>query len=163
MRALSCRDSRFWMVLSIVTLLAGLSACGSDTKEEQKGTAPGIPPSSGGGASISGTITLDPTLKEKVSKAPLLMIMASTSPEPTKPAIIVKRVADATFPVDYNLTAEDVTLVGSRFEGKMYVSARIDPEGMVGPPRAGILEGIYPGNPVPVGSGKVDIVINKAY
>jgi hypothetical protein len=91
------------------------------------------------------------------------MIMASTSPESSKPALAVKREADASFPYEYKLTAEDITLVGSSFSGKMYVTARIDPAGMVGPPRPGTFEGTYSGNPVPVGSSKVDIVINKAY
>jgi amidase len=91
------------------------------------------------------------------------VIMASVSSEPTKPALVVKRVAAASFPYDYKLTADDITLVGSSFSGKMYVTARVDAAGMIGPPRAGTFEGTYSGNPVPVGSTKVDIVINKAY
>ena len=155
------QHSRFRTVLAVAALIVGLSACGGDKKQEQKGSLPAMPATPRD--QISGTITLDAALKEKVSKTPLLMIMASTSPEPSKPAIIVKRVADAAFPFDYQLTAEDITLVGSRFEGTIYVSARIDPDGMVGPPRPGTLAGSYPGNPVAVGSSKVDIVINKAY
>ena len=91
------------------------------------------------------------------------MIIASTSSDPNKPPVVVKREAGASFPHDYKLTAEDITLVGSSFEGKMYVAARIDPVGMVGPPRPGTFDGAYPGNPVPVGSSNVDIVINKAH
>ena len=45
----------------------------------------------------------------------------------------------------------------------MYVTARIDPAGMVGAAKPGTLEGTYSGNPVAVGSTNVDIVINKAY
>jgi hypothetical protein len=148
---------------AVMMLLVGLSSCERDQKQEPKTAAPGAAPVPTGDASISGTITLDPALKDKPSKAPLLMIIASTSPEPNKPAIIVQRSADVTFPYQYKLTAEDITLVGSRFEGNMYVSARIDPEGKVGPPGPGTLDGSYPGNPVPVGSSKVDIVINKAH
>lgn len=147
------------MMLAIAAILAGLNACGGDKKQEQKTSAPGAISE----AAISGTITLDLTLKDKVGKAPLLMIMASTSSDPSKPALVVKREADASFPYDYKLTAEDITLVGSSFQGKMYVTARIDPDGMVGPPRPGTFDGTYPGNPVRVGSSKIDIVINKAY
>jgi len=154
---------KFWAISAVVVLLAGLNSCGRDQKQEQKAAAPGGAPVPTGDASISGTITLDPGLKDKLGKAPLLMIIASTSSEPTKPAIIVQRSADITFPYQYKLTAEDITLVGSRFEGNMYVSARIDPEGNVGPPGPGTLDGSYPGNPVPVGSSKVDIVINKVH
>jgi len=152
---------RFWTIVAVTTLVVG--ACGGDKKQEQKAAEPGGAPIPTGEASISGTITLDPTVKDKIGKAPLLMIIASTSPEPNKPAIVVQRLSDATFPYQYKLTAEDITLVGSRFAGNMYVSVRIDPEGMVGSPRPGTLEGSYPGNPVPVGSSKVDVVINKVY
>jgi hypothetical protein len=89
--------------------------------------------------------------------------MASPSAAPNKPAIVVKRVSGATFPYQYKLTSEDITLVGSTFEGKMHVTARIDPAGMVGAAKPGTLEGTYSGNPVTVGSTNVDIVINKAY
>ncbi len=142
------------MMLAIAAIMAGLNACGGDKKQEQKTSAP---------PAISGTITLDPALKDKVGNAPLLMIIASTSSDPSKPALVVKREANASFPYDYKLTAEDITLVGSSFEGKMYVTARIDPVGMVGPPRPGTFDGTYSGNPVPVGSSKVEIVINKAH
>jgi hypothetical protein len=64
---------------------------------------------------------------------------------------------------DDEFTAEDITLVGSAFRGEMYVTARIDLAGMVGPPRPGTFDGTYPGNPVSVGSNKVDIAINKAH
>jgi hypothetical protein len=77
--------------------------------------------------------------------------------------LVVQREANASFPHPYKLTAEDITLVGSSFEGKMYVTARIDPAGTVGPPRPGTFDGAYAGNPVPVGSRNVDIVINKAH
>ncbi len=150
-------------MLAVAALTIGISSCGGGKKEEQGTGKPGGAPATSGEASISGTITLDPALKEKVGKEPLLMIMASMSPEPNKPAIIVKRVAEASFPYDYKLTAEDITLVGSSFQGKMYVSARIDPAGMVGAPQSGTFEGVYPGNPALMGSSKVDIVINKTY
>ncbi|TAJ91956.1 hypothetical protein EPO44_14270 [bacterium] len=154
---------KFWTILTIAALMIGMSSCGGGKKEEQGTGKPGGAPGTSGEASISGTITLDPALKDKVGKEPLLMIMASMSPEPNKPAVIVKRVAEASFPYGYKLTAEDITLAGSSFQGKMYVSARIDPAGMVGAPQPGTFEGVYPGNPVPVGSSKIDIVINKAY
>ena len=142
--------------ISIIACAAGLAGCGGDKKDDQAG-APTAE------AAIAGTISLDPALKNKAGKAPLLMIIASTSSDPSKPGVIVKRVAEATFPYAYKLTAEDITLVGTNFTGNMYVSARIDPAGMVGPARPGTLEGVYAKNPVPVGSADIDIVINKAY
>ncbi len=154
------RPWRSWIRILLVPLLMGLPACGDGEKKEDKAAAPSAPTQE---AAISGTINLDASLKEKVAKEPLLMIMASKSPEPNKPAIIVKRVPGVSFPYEYRLTAEDITLVGSSFDGKVYVTARIDPAGTVGAARPGTFEGIYAANPVAVGSTKVDPVINKAY
>ncbi len=151
-----------WFLLGVLALAVGLTGCGGGEKKEEKAGAPGAPVASAE-ASISGTISLDPSLKDKAPKEPLLMIIAAKAPEPTKPAVVVKRVAGAKFPYEYKLTAEDITLVGATFDGKMYVTARIDPAGAVGAARPGTFEGTYPGNPVAVGSTKVDIVINKAY
>ncbi len=147
-----------WIVVGIGALLMCLQACGGEEKKEQKAAAPAA-----GQGAISGTITLDPSLKKKVGKEPLLLIMASKSAEPNKPAIVVNRVSEAAFPYQYKLTSEDITLVGSTFEGKVYVTVRIDPAGRVGGAKPGMFEGTYPGNPVTVGSTNVDIVINKAY
>jgi len=151
------------MWLATAAIMAGLCACGPNKKQEEKTSAPGAPSTAISGSAISGTITLDPALKDKVGKAPLLLIFASPSSDPGQPALVVKREADVRFPYDYKLTADDITLVGSSFEGKMYVTARIDPAGTVGPPRPGAFGGTYSGNPVQVGSSKIDIVINKAY
>jgi len=151
----------FWMMLAIAAIVAGLNACGK--KEEQRSSAPDASSARTSEAAISGTISLDPAVKDKVGNAPLLLIIASASSNASKPALVVKREAGANFPYDYKLTAEDITLTGSSFAGKIYVSARIDPAGTVGPPRPGTFGGTYSGNPVPVGASKIDIVINKAY
>ncbi|MGI9103633.1 MAG: hypothetical protein ACR2IF_14435 [Terriglobales bacterium] len=146
-----------WAGIVIVAALAALNACSRGNQQE----------SSAGGsaadASISGTITVAPELKDKVGSAPLLLIMASESSDPKRAALVVKREADVTFPYKYKLTAEDITMVGSSFRGKLYVSARIDPAGAVGAPRPGTFGGSYAGNPAAVGSSNVDVVINKTF
>ena len=136
----------------------GMQACGGGDKKEEKAAAPAAP---GQEAAISGTIALDPSVKERVPQEPLLMIVASKSPDANKPAIIVKRVPAVTFPYQYTLTVEDITLVGSTFEGKLYVTARIDPAGMAGAAKPGTIQGTYSRNPVVVGSTNVDIVISS--
>jgi putative ABC transport system substrate-binding protein len=115
----------------------------------------------GGGAAaqdgeITGTISLDPSVQKQLPARPLLMIIASHHPDPKKPPIIVKRIPGATFPHRYRLTADDITLVGSSFEGNLYVTARIDTAGSA--PGAS-LEGAYPRNPAPIGARSVDITI----
>ena len=157
-KARSDRPSRYWIWMTLAALLIGGNACGGGDKEEGK-AAGSMPPAQKG--AISGTIVLDAAIKERAPKDPLLLIMTSKSPDPTKPAIVVKRVPGVTFPYRYKLTSEDVTLVGETFEGKMYVTAHIDPAGMVGAAKPDAFEGSYPHNPVVVGSTNVDIVISS--
>jgi putative ABC transport system substrate-binding protein len=109
-------------------------------------------------ASISGTITLAPAAKGKLPKEPLLIISASRTADPKKAPIVVKRVPAPEFPYQYSLGEEDITLVGSRLEGKLYVAARVEPGDAGGAP-AGSLEGTHPRNPVSVGAKGVDITI----
>lgn len=107
-------------------------------------------------AEIAGAISLDASVQTQVPAKPLLVIIASQYPDPKKPPIIVKRIPAATFPHRYRLTADDITLVGSSFEGNLYITARIETAGTA--PGAN-LEGAYPKNPAPVGAKSVDIVI----
>ena len=147
------------LAIVVLAMVAGLSGCSKKQEQNTSAAAANAGPS----GEISGTITLSAELKDKVGNAPLLLIFASTSSDPSQPALVVQREAGASFPYPYKLTADDITLTGSSFRGKMYVTARIDPSGMVGPPRPGTFDGTYSGNPVPVGSSKIDIVINKAH
>jgi putative ABC transport system substrate-binding protein len=110
-------------------------------------------------AEITGTILVDPAVVKQLPAKPLLLIVASRFPDPKKPPIIVKRIPGATFPHRYQLTADDITLVGSSFEGSLYVTARIDPTGA---PGGATLEGSYAKNPAPVGAKNVDITIGTS-
>ena len=110
------------------------------------------------GPAIAGTITLDPSVKARLPKEALLVIVASKSSDPKRPPIVVKRIPGAVLPYEYKLTEEDITLVGSTFEGKLYVTARIEPGASAG----GRPEGAHPGNPVAVGSSRVNIRIGPS-
>jgi putative ABC transport system substrate-binding protein len=138
------RNRRCWLALGALLIALQVSASLSPS------------PAPAQEAAISGTITLDPSLTDRLPKEPLLLIVASKSPDPKKPPIIVKRIPSAVFPYEYKLTEEDITLVGSTFEGRLYVTARIEPGD---PPSPGRLEGTHPKNPVAVGSSRVDIRI----
>lgn len=111
-------------------------------------------------AAISGTVTLAPSLRDTLPKEPLLIILASKSTDPKKAPIIVKRIPGVSFPYAYTLSEEDITLVGSRFEGPLYVTARIEAADAGGP--GAKLEGAYARNPVAVGARSVDIMIQEA-
>ena len=106
----------FRVSLSAIVVTA-LISCG-DNKKDDQATISDSAPAAGNEAVISGTIRLDPALQNKVGKEPLLMIMASSSPEPTKPAVVVKRVADANFPYNYKLTPEDIPSLAPHFPAR---------------------------------------------
>ena len=106
-------------------------------------------------ASISGTIPLTPELRDKLPKEPLLIVLASKSADPKKAPIIVKRIPGASFPYEYALTEEDITLVGSRFEGPLHVTAHIE----TSETSPLVAQGVHARNPVAIGATRVDIVI----
>lgn len=105
--------------------------------------------------SISGVVSLDSSAKSRLPPAPLLVITASKYDDPRKPPIIVKRIPDARFPYNYTLTDDDITLVGSKFDGPLYVNARIEAQGG----KNGLFKGTAARNPVAVGSAGVGIAI----
>jgi putative tryptophan/tyrosine transport system substrate-binding protein len=110
-------------------------------------------------AEIAGTILVDPAVVKQLPAKPLLLIIASRFADPKKPPIIVKRIPAATFPHRYQLTADDITLVGSSFDGSLYVTARID---AAGAGSGATFEGSYAKNPAPVGAKGVDIILGAS-
>jgi putative ABC transport system substrate-binding protein len=106
-------------------------------------------------AAISGTITLDRSASGSLPPEPLLVITASKFEDRKKPPIIVKRIPDVTFPYDYTLSDDDITLVGSTFDGNLYLTAHIETQNAA----EGRLEGSAARNPVAVGSTGANIVI----
>jgi putative tryptophan/tyrosine transport system substrate-binding protein len=104
---------------------------------------------------ISGMVTLDPSANSRLPTAPLLVITASKFTDRRNPPIIVKRIPDVTFPYAYTLTEDDITLVGSTFDGTLYLTAHIETQSGV----EGTLEGGAARNPVDVGSRGANIVI----
>jgi putative ABC transport system substrate-binding protein len=106
-------------------------------------------------SAISGTVTLDPSANSRLPTAPLLVITASKFADRKNPPIIVKRIPDATFPYAYTLTEDDITLVGSTFDGTLHLTAHIETQSGA----EGTLEGGAARNPVAVGSRGANIVI----
>jgi ABC-type uncharacterized transport system substrate-binding protein len=106
-------------------------------------------------AAISGTVTLDRSASGRLPPEPLLVITASKFDDRKKPPIIVKRIPDVTFPYTYTLSDDDITLVGSTFDGNLYLTAHIENQNA---PEAR-LEGRAERNPVAVGSTEANIAI----
>ena len=110
---------------------------------------------------IAGTIRIAPGLAKEVAPTDVLFIIARK--EAAGPPLAVRRIAGPKFPLTYRLSAENVMMQGMPFEGQVTLVARLKKDGAPGPPKAGDLEGVYPKNPVAVGTASADIVIDKKY
>jgi cytochrome c-type biogenesis protein CcmH len=121
------------------------------------------PPLSGqtSGQQISGTITIDPKLKEAVSPQFALFIIARSAEGGGGPPLAVKKVERPVFPLSYSLGAENVMMQGRPFTGKVTVVARLDKDGNAASRGPGDLTGEYKNNPVEVGAKNVDIVLDQ--
>lgn len=109
------------------------------------------------GPAITGTISVAPELRERLSDDDTLFIIARKGPGVP---FAVKRIAGPRFPLQYRLGPEDVMMAGTAFEGELHVSVRLSKTGAAGPAARGDLEGERPGE-VPVGARGVDIVIGR--
>lgn len=110
---------------------------------------------------IAGTIRIAPGLVREVAPTDVLFIIARKAS--AGPPLAVRRIEAPKFPLAYRLSAENVMMQGMPFEGQVTLVARLKKDGSPGPPRAGDLEGVYPKNPVTIGAGAADIVIDKKY
>lgn len=113
------------------------------------------------GPAITGTISLAPELVEKASPGAVLYVIARQ--QGVNAPVAVARLQDVTFPAAYSLSRQH--MMGSQGTGgeKVEVTARLDKDGMVGPPEPGDIEGIYPNNPVAMGESGVDFILDKIH
>lgn len=119
-----------------------------------------------GEAIISGSIQIDPSIVDRLPKEAILYIMAR--PAPVGPPLAIKRIPIPSFPHAYTITQADAGMMpGQEVDleslDALYLSAKIDQDGKVGPAQAGDMEGAYGSNPVMPGSKDVNIVINKVH
>lgn len=135
-----------------IILLAGIAAW--------MGLAHGC--ESGGHAVLSGRVTIDPSLADRVSARDVLFVIVRRPGGMPRP-IAVKRFDGPTFPVEFEITNKDVMVEGTELRGMVDVIARLDKDGRAGPPQAGDLEGQFAKNPTLPGARDIEIVLNKAY
>jgi cytochrome c-type biogenesis protein CcmH len=119
------------------------------------------------GAVVSGTIRIAPDLAARVPDSGYLFILAREGPD-GGPPYAVKRVPIPSFPFAYELGPADAGQMGgggAEFSSitEMYLVARIDQDGRVGPPQPGDMEGMCPDNPVAAGDRGRDIVVDKVH
>lgn len=113
---------------------------------------------------VTGTITVDPTLAGAIAPSDVMFITARAVGANGQPGqlLAARRITPVVFPLNYTLSKGDL-MMGGEFRGPVNIVARIKKNGMAGPPAAGDLEGTFGKNPATVGDSKVDIVIDKRY
>ena len=117
-----------------------------------------------GEAVISGTIGIDPSLVDRLPKGAVLYIMAK--PAPVGPPLAIQRMPVPEFPFTYTITQDDAGMMPGQEVDLMgldalYISVKIDQDGLVGPAQPGDMEGSAAANPVAPGSKNIDIVIDR--
>lgn len=120
--------------------------------------APAATPSS---QQITGTITIDPKVKNNMDSRAALFIIARPAGPAGGPPLAVRKIERPVFPLSYSLGSENVMMQGQPFSGKVSISVRLDQDGNPMTREPGTLVGDYKKNPVAVGSKNVDIVIDQ--
>jgi len=139
----------------ITKVLAEIPATGSAPKP--------TPPTAAAvaGQTISGKITIDAKLKDKIDPQAALFIIARSAAGAGGPPLAVKKIDKPTFPLNYSLSQENVMMQGLPFSGKISITARLDKDGNPTTRGAGDLTGEYKNNPAQAGAKNVDIAIDK--
>ena len=127
-------------------------------------------------ASISGQITISPSLASKIGPSDILYVVALPHEEPeivTPPLInsnpirpkripiAVQKISPIRFPMKYQLSQKDVLFPETHFEGAIDLIAKIKKDEDLTLDQKGDLEGSYKKNPAAVGANHVDMVIDR--
>ena len=113
------------------------------------------------GQTISGKITIDPKLKDKIDPQAALFIIARPAAATGGPPLAVKKIDKPTFPLTYALSQENVMMQGTPFTGKINITVRLDKDGNPTTRGAGDLTGEYKKNPVEVGAKNADVIVDQ--
>ena len=143
----------------VVKALAEIPTAGGAPQQTAAGPAAATNPA---GQSISGKISVDAKLKDKVDPQAALFIIARPAGGPAGPPLAVKKIDKPTFPLSYTLSQDNVMMQGRPFSGKINITARLDKDGNPTTRTPGDLTGEYKQNPAEVGAKNVDIVLDQA-
>jgi hypothetical protein len=80
---------------------------------------------------LAGQLVLDPKIKDKVSAGDVIFLVARTDDgtDHGGPILGVKRLTAGAWPQPFELDGRDAMQPGTKFEGKVMVSARVDKDG----------------------------------
>lgn len=141
----------------IAKVLAEIPTTGSAPKP----TPAASPARAPSGQSISGKITIDPKLKDKIDPQAALFIIARPAGGAGGPPLAVKKIDKPNFPLNYTLSQENVMMQATPFAGKLNITVRLDKDGNPTTRTPGDLSGEYKKNPVEVGAKNVDVVLDQ--
>jgi cytochrome c-type biogenesis protein CcmH len=141
----------------ITKVLAEIPASGGPSQK----AAALAPTAANSGQTISGKITVDAKLKDKIDTQAALFIIARPAGGAAGPPLAVKKIDKPTFPLSYSLGQENVMMQGTPFAGQIDITVRLDKDGNAVTREAGNLLGDYKKNPVTVGSQNVDIILDR--
>ena len=119
------------------------------------------PAATSSGQTISGKITIDPKLKDKIDPQAALFIIARSAAGTAGPPLAVKKIDNPTFPLNYSLSQENVMMQGTPFTGKINIIVRLDKDGNPTTRGAGDLIGEYKNNPAEVGTKNADVILDQ--
>jgi len=141
----------------ITKVLAEIPASGGPP---QKASAV-APTAANSAQTISGKITVDAKLKDKIDNQATLFIIARPAGGAAGPPLAVKKIDKPSCPLSYSLGHENVMMQGTPFAGPINITVRLDKDSNAVTREAGNLLGDYKKNPVTVGSQNVDIILDQ--
>ena len=139
-------------------IVAEISAAGQKPRRVAEAAPAQTPANSAD--QISGKITVDPKLKDKVDSQAVLFIIARPSQGGGAPTA-VKKIERPAFPLAYSIGSENSMMQGVPLSGKLNIVVRLDKDGNPMTHQPGDMTGDYKKNPVAVGAHNVDIVIDQ--
>jgi hypothetical protein len=111
------------------------------------------------GAPIRGTVRIAPELESLVPTGAVLFLIARNSE--AGPPLAVKRIASPSFPLDFEIGADDRMIQSMPFTGPLSLSARVDADGNATSRTPGDLQGASAGALEPGATG-VEVVLDQA-
>jgi len=135
------------------------AGAGAPTAAPSASGGRGAPPVvAGAGAPIRGTIVLASELEGAVPRGGVLFLVAR---RPTGgPPVAVKRIADPSFPMEFEIGPGDRMIQTIPFEGPLFLTARVDADGNATSRDPGDLAGAAPA-PVEAGATGVTVRIEQ--
>ncbi len=106
---------------------------------------------------ISGTIQIDPALKDKSDEKDTIFLIAK--PATGGPPVAVIKFLGNHYPYPYHLTMENLMTADSQLDVPLNLSVRVDKDGDAMTKQPGDLLGVYDKNPVPLQADTINITL----